>query len=407
MTDTIRRGVLYARQPIYDRRLELAGFELLFRPVDSSAPALAELDGDRATSQVLLNAFTATDIGEVCEGRPAFVNFTADTLCHHIPFDPATIVIEVLETVVPSASTIAALQALHRHGYTIALDDYVLTDSSHPFLPWADIVKLEYPAYDADTLEATVARLHRYNPRLRVLAEKIERHQDFQYCRDIGCDLFQGYFLARPEPVHGDIMPINRISALTVLAELNRPQLGLHEMTHLIRNDPFLSLRLLRLARSALHQRGRPVTSLESAVLSLGLQRIRGLASLLVLSRLDDKPHALQRLAILRGHFCQQLAEHVPGVARMGFTVGLFSCLDGLFDQPLSDIVDQVPLHEDIRMALLEGRGPLGLILETAIHFEQDRWSRIDWQALDALKLNTIAVANAYDRAITLLNHEL
>ncbi|RKQ96935.1 EAL and modified HD-GYP domain-containing signal transduction protein [Kushneria sinocarnis] len=405
MTDAIRQGVLYARQPIYNRRLELAGFELLFRPIDSSAPTLSELDGDRATSQVLLNAFTATDIGEVCEGQPAFVNFTAETLSHHIPFDPATIVIEVLETVTPSDSTLAALQTLHQRGYTIALDDYVLTDSNHPFLPWADIVKLEYPAYDAGTLRATVAQLHRYNPKLRVLAEKIESHQEFQHCRDAGCDLFQGYFLARPEAVHGSIMPINRLSALSVLAELNRPRLGIHEMSRLIRNDPFLSLRLLRLAQSALYQRSQPITSLEGAVMSLGLNRIRGLASLLVLSQLDDKPHALQRLAILRGHFCQRLTEHLPGLAEMGFTTGLFSCLDSLFDQPLDDIIAQVPLHEEIRAALLTREGPLGLVLETALLFEQDRWAAIDWPRLDTLNLDAIAVAEAYDSAIALMHN--
>ena len=44
-----------ARQPIYDRRLDLAGYELLFRP--SEADKAKKIDPDAATSSVILNAF--------------------------------------------------------------------------------------------------------------------------------------------------------------------------------------------------------------------------------------------------------------------------------------------------------------------------------------------------------------
>ena len=139
-------GILFARQPIYDRQLNLAGYELLFRPYGGGPIVAADFDGNRATSQVLINAFTAADINEVCNQQPAYVNFTSDSLVQDIPFDSRVLVIEILEDVTDTGDVIEALTRLREEGHVMALDDYALNDASHPLLPFVDIVKLDYPA---------------------------------------------------------------------------------------------------------------------------------------------------------------------------------------------------------------------------------------------------------------------
>ncbi|WP_106476136.1 EAL and HDOD domain-containing protein [Phytohalomonas tamaricis] len=408
MTTPRSHTVLYARQPIYDRQRELAGFELLFRDRSGQNSVPAVFDGDLATSQVLVSAFTETDIEEVCEKKPVFVNFTANTLKGDIPFSPDTLVVEVLESVEPTAGVVASLVALRNEGYRIALDDYDLKDASHPLLPLADIVKLEYPAFTPDELIQVVTRLKLYNRKLLVLAEKIETYEDFKHCRVAGCDLFQGYFLARPQPVHGRQIPTNRLIVLQLISVLNDPYCGARETTKIVRNDPFLSVRLLQLANSAFYRRESEVTSLHAAVLVLGARRIRSLASLIALAKFDDKPHALRKLALTRGYFCQELAaKRLPDGYEMGFLVGMFSCLDAFFDQPLEEILKTMPLHIHIRSALLSYQGDLGLILHTVLQHEHNRWDDIRWEKLAELGFGPEQIIESFERGLAIANDQL
>ncbi len=396
--------ILYARQPIYNRGLELAGFELLFRDRSGHNLVPGQFDGDIATSQVLVNAFTESNIDTVCSNRPAFVNFTADTLSRGVPFSPAKLVVEVLESVPPTRGVIRNIIGLRQAGYRIALDDYARDDARHPLLAYADIVKLEYPLFSSATLATTIVELRRAHPQLTILAEKIETVEDFESCREAGCDLFQGYFLARPEAVHGTPMPTSRISVIRLLDTLNDPKTDLHTITEVIRNDPFLSMRMLKLTNSALYYRAHEITSLRMALMTLGMARIRAYASLLALSKLEDKPHELQRLAATRGFICQELSGQLPNGPERGFTVGLFSCLDAFFDRFLADILKWIPLSRDITSAILEYKGTLGLILHSVIHHEQDRLDDIRWDELADIGIGPGQLISAFERGVSMAN---
>lgn len=406
-SESPRTTVLFARQPIYDRQRQLAGCELLFRACPDTNACSMPFDGDLATLQVMISAFTETNIREVCEYTPAYINFTTRTLKTELPFSPRDMIVEILETVEMDDDVIAAIHRCQAQGYRIALDDYRLKDIDHPLLPFADIVKLDYPYYDATELTRIVAALRHAYPRLQILAEKIETHEDFLCCLEAGCDLFQGYFLARPAPVQGQHMPQSRLSVLQLLAKLNHADVSIRELADIIQRDPFMSVRLMKMADSAYYRRARDITSVQMAVTLIGQRRIRSLASMLALTKLDDKPHALQKLALIRGYLCQELAENLPDRPTSGFTVGLFSCLDAFFDRPLGAVLDDIPLHDSIRQAILSHQGSIGLILSTALHLERGELDTLDWPALSALGITPERLSHAQQRAIEITNTQL
>lgn len=400
MTTNQDSQVLYARQPIYDPALELAGFELLFRSNPESNAAPDQFDENAATSQVLINAFSEGDIDQICSQKPAFVNFTADTLAHGLPFSPSRLVVEVLETVEPTAENIATLEQLREAGYRIAIDDYIRNDKRHPLLAYADILKLEYPAFSAAGLMQTCNQLTHDYPSLTLLAEKIETREEFDIAHDAGCHLFQGYFLARPEVVHGQPLSVDRFSVVQLLAALNDPNASIEQITDAIRNDPVLSVRLLKLVNTAQHF--RQITSLQMAVMALGTVRIHAYANLLALSRLSEKPSALQQLAATRGFICQQLCEHLVTEPETGFTVGLFSCLNALFNRQLNELLETIPLNQEITRALLHHEGPLGIILNGVIAHEQGRLAEIPWGNLAEIGINRKRFMAAFEQGVSL-----
>jgi EAL and modified HD-GYP domain-containing signal transduction protein len=391
-----KNDVLLARQPIYDRNKTLHGYELLFR---NSVQNKAEITcNDVATSSVLLNAFTETDFEEVTNNLPAFVNFSAELLEHPPFFDPENVVIEILEDVDINKKVIERILQLRKKGYVIALDDYALEPKYKPLLPHIDIVKVDLPATPPNKLQQVVSYLRQF--KLTLLAEKVETPEEFKLCHELGFDLFQGYFLARPEIIKGRKMETSELSVLHLIAEVQNPDTDIEKLVEVISRDPMLSFKLLKLVNSAAFRRSKEIESIKNAVLVLGLNRVKGWASLLALSKLSNKPEALQETAFIRALACEKIAERLsPNLRDSFYTVGLLSSLDAFFNQPLETILKELPIDDTLKKALTQHEGLPGLALNTTLNFEQSKLDSIDWDKLASMNLTPSDINSIYYQA--------
>jgi EAL and modified HD-GYP domain-containing signal transduction protein len=268
------QDILLARQPIYDTSKEVIGYELLFRE-NTDIPTTGVFDGNRATSRVLLSLFTESDIATITHGLPAFINFTSELLHNPPLFDPKVIIIEVLENIVITDKIISSLKSLKKKGYTLALDDFVMDEKYRPILEFVDIIKLELPEMDDATLAKTISSLKQY--KVKILAEKIETPELFNRCKELGCDMFQGYFLAKPEIIKGKKIAANKMAVLSLISEIQAPEIDMTGLTKIISRDPALSFKLLKLINSAAFKRSNTIDSIHRAVTLLGIEKTQKL----------------------------------------------------------------------------------------------------------------------------------
>ncbi len=395
MTD---EHILLARQPIFDTDIKVSAYELLFRSDNSNNANV--FDGDQATSQVMLNAFNELDISEVVQQFPAYINFTRKLILNPPPFDRKRFVIEVLEDIEADQELFDNLQKLKDAGYTIALDDFVYSPKWDPALRIADIVKIDVLAFDEAEIKRHVDLLKKFN--VTLLAEKVETHEMFHYCKGLGFTLFQGYFLSKPEQVKGRKVPANKLVVLNLLTQLQDPEAELSKIAGIISKDPVLSVKLIKLVNSAAFSSRREITSLQHAVSMLGLRQVKSWATLLSLSNMADKPNALSVLAMTRAKMCQLLAENFTMTSEIDayFTTGLLSNLDAFFDMSLEEIVASMPLSPAVAQGLLNGSGPMGIILKTVILYEQARWEELNTTELDKLNIGAKELEVAYRESI-------
>lgn len=371
--------VLMARQPIFDQTNQIVAYELLFRQYDNNHANV--LNGDKATSEVLVNVFTHFNIDKIISNKKAYINFTEKLIAEPPPFDKNHFVIEVLEDINITDSLVKRLSALRDQNYTIALDDFIYSDQSHRILPFADIVKIDVLSLSNEELEDHVAQLRKYN--VTLLAEKVESNEMWERCRGLGFGLFQGFFLSRPEIISGKDIPPSKLLVLELLNKLQNPTIGIDELEALISRDPVLSFKVLKLVNSASNLPRRKIESLAKAIIYLGLDLIRSLASLLALSKLSDKPNALKDQSVLRARMCEKLGLKVSkDQTSVFFSVGLFSLLDAFFDQPLESVVNKLSLNEELIDALLYQKGLYGEILATVIHLEKAEFGELNWPYL-------------------------
>jgi EAL and modified HD-GYP domain-containing signal transduction protein len=362
--------MLVARQPIYDRQLKVAAYELLFR--DDGANRAVIGDDDVATSQVLLGAFTEIGLKELVGERPAFLNVSTRFVVegYALPLPRDQLVLELLERAPVTDELIGAMRRLRRDGYTIALDDFELTDATRPLLDLADIVKIDVLAVPRPALPGVVAELAPFG--VQLLAEKVETHEDFEFCHELGFDLFQGYFFCKPKIVVGRGIPANRLTTIRLVSRMNEPGIDVGQLEDLISHDVGLSYRLLRYINSAFFGLRREITSVRQALFMLGLENIRRWATLLALAGVEDKPHELLVTALLRARMCELLAPtfgEPEGEAL--FTVGLFSVIDALMDASMEEVLASLPFSDDVVQALLHHEGPKGRALHCVLACER------------------------------------
>ncbi len=389
------RNIYLGRQPIFNKDLKPVAYELLYR--DGAADQSDKTDA-RASADVLINTFLEMGVQRVVGKARAFIHVTPEILDDNLLrlFDPAQLVLQLMPDAAFDDNLLESVGRLRASGYGISVDDLLVHEGTLPLLELAHFVKVDLQAVPEAELAEHVADLRRFS--VALIAEKVETHEQFAQCQALGFDFFQGYFFARPKLVASRTMSEDHVSVMQLLAVLHSPRSQLQDVQNVIQRSVSLSYRLLRYANSAAFNLPRKITSIAQAIVILGQRRIRDMATLLALTGSKDLPHELTSTLLARAKLCAKLAPPGRDAADSAFTAGLFSGLDALLGKPLAQLLDDLPLADDVRAAVLEHAGPLGHILAGVLALERGDFENPALEALDA-QLAPAAYLEALDWA--------
>ncbi len=371
-------NVYLARQPIFNKNGKLYGYELLYRSGGSNSFSCE--DGDKASSDVIINSFLLFGIENITAGKKAFINFTDHLLKEGMAtlFPKKDIVIEILETVEPCDKITKSCADLKNKGYTIALDDFVFREEYLPLISLADIIKVDFLATPPEICENVVKTLNKRS--IRFLAEKIETHDDFEKAKAWGYSLFQGYFFSKPVIMAtGDIPPL-KLNYLRLIQKTSAAELDFDEITNIISRDLSLSYKLLRLVNSAAFGFRFRVKSVKQALAILGSEEIRKWVSLIAIRGIGDG-HAdeVVTTSLVRARFLERLSMTYDHAAHHDncFLTGLFSELDVLMNRPISEILKEVAVADEVVDALIHNGGRMGLAYRLILAYEKADWDAV------------------------------
>ena len=371
-SDAPRRFI--ARQPILDCEQKVYAYELLFRATADSVAA--DGDNERATLSTLdLSLLLGADF--LTEGLPAFINCTREVLCSGIlnTLPKENVVLEILEDVPADEETVRECRRLKQAGYRFALDDVISADGRMEFFDLAEIIKVDFLLTDAARQRELAQHFGRRG--IRMLAEKVETHEQFRDAMQMGYTLFQGYFFCRPVTMAAKDLPSTHLGYLQILRKVYQPELDYQELAKAIREEPALCYRLLRYLNSAAFGVYR-VNSIVHALNLLGRDELRKWVSLVTTISLAG-PHSaeLLRMALARARFCELYAQNRRLPPTDFFLTGLFSLLDAIMDRPLSQIIDQIPISAPCRAALGGECNQLRLVLDLSIAGLRGEWEQL------------------------------
>ncbi|RXJ02608.1 EAL domain-containing protein [Anaerobacillus alkaliphilus] len=370
--------IFVARQPILTKEEEIIGYELLYR--NSRQNSFTEIDGDVATTDLLVNSFLGIGNEKLSKGKKLFINFTRNLLLKRVPslFSPEKIIIEILEDVEGDEEVIEAVSEFKALGYTIALDDFLLKDLNKNLLPYADIIKVDFLSTSKKQREAIEKIAKFYNATL--LAEKIETRADFEAALHEGYTYFQGYFFSKPVIVSAADIPFTSFGYLRILNELNEVEPDIDKITSFIEYDLSLSFKILKFVNTTSTVK---ITSIKQAIMILGLNELFRWLTIISLKEQQPKTAVAEEIllqSLIRGKFAELFGMKHLGLQRKAecFMVGMFSLLDTILQRPMEKILETLPLSEAVKNALVKDESELAIILDITEAVEQANWEKLN-----------------------------
>jgi EAL and modified HD-GYP domain-containing signal transduction protein len=386
------------RQPILDAGLNLYGYELLFRAgTTNSYAGDARVDQEEATRLVIDNCLSL--IPEAGQGV-TFVNCTRDALVSGLVtlLPAATTVLEILEDVEPDDELLDACRKLKKAGYRFALDDFSPDGFSLPFLEVASYVKVDFRASDAATRRRIYKMVDGSNARL--IAEKVQTLSDIDAAREEGCEFFQGYFFSKPLIVSSRLIPQSHLTYLQLIAELAVTPSNLDKIERLVMSEPALCYRLLRLVNSALYGLRTPVSTVRSALMVVGDDEVRKLVTVGMASVFQDgHSKSLVSVALERARFCELLAPLLQEPAGKLYLLGMLSMFDALLQKPMTQIMDMLPIPDDMKTVLLGRQNSLSVVLNLIRCNESGDWHGCE-EIREALGLTATKALTIYTQSV-------
>ncbi len=365
---------LLGRQPIFNREMQLVAYELLYRTDKDE-----KLDAKSKTLQVI-NHYIGNDLSKVVADKKAFINFSAETIVNNttLVLNKEQLVIEVLEDVVPTEEVIIALKRLKKLGYAIALDDVTAELPAQSLLELADIIKIDFTLTTESERQQILEQLKVYD--VLLLAEKVENMKEFAQARRNQFDLFQGYFFARPDLLLlGQHKPL-AIKHLNFLVAAINANTDFEYLLEMIEMHEDFKQQLVKLLNLVFYYRQNQLQSFRCACMILGYAEMRRWIVFLVLRRASKgKPLELYKIALIRAKMIEMLRTEVnaPCPYHDSFLIGIFSLMDVMLEHDMRDLMQQFPLPDEVKRALINSEGNCGKILGIIRAYENSDLNKV------------------------------
>ena len=375
MPDIDPQNVFLGRQPILDRNQQLFAYELLFRSAGADHGNFASfIDGNQATATVIVNAFSEFSLADALGPYQGFIKVDLGLLFSDLinALPPHAVVLEILDTVPQTSETIARCEQLRQAGYILAthVRPEALDLDGKPLLKIAEVIKVDVSRVEPERLRQLAPALKCL--RKTLLAEKVENNTQMRLCHELGFDLFQGYYFARPTVIEGKRLQSSETALLRLLGLISQDA-DTAAIEAVFKQEPVLTINLLRLTNSAGSGLATRITSLRHAITLLGRRQLLRWLQLLLYSGASSSAPAvspLLQLAATRGRLMELLVDRTPDVRQCGrdlvdqaFMVGILSLMPALLGTGAGTVLAQLPLAAPVHDALGERRGVLGDLL--------------------------------------------
>lgn len=381
-------NVFIGRQPVLDRDMKVFAYELEFH--QGLSPTKKHLD---ATVELITKTQQEVGFNAIVGDKTAMISLPKDLIrsetINLLELD-SNMVLEIPNDVLKDSGVLNTLKDVKSDKTSLALEKFVDDESSVKLAGISQFAKIDNEAFSDVKLKKMINDLHEKG--LKIIAERVETEEMFNYLKTIGFDYFKGHFFTNPVIINGEKLAGNKLTLLQLMAKVNDPATDFHELSIIVSKDVSLSHKLLLAVNKPSAMIPIRVENISDALRYMGLKKLKFWVTMLLLDKIDDVPKELMVSSLIRAKFCEDMAESSGHKVDKDsyFLVGLFSALGAFFKSPIEDIVTEMPLSDDVVDALVAKKGLMGEALSCLAKIESTNTSYMDL-SFEGIQLTEIA----------------
>lgn len=387
------------RQPIKNANSEILAYEILYHG-ENQAYGHDGAAQDFAAADTVYN-FLLQNVERTLKGPVHFMTFTSSLLMRKAPhlFEKESLVIQIDDSVIIHPLAMRFVQQFAKEGYRIAVNEFRFSPRYMGLMGEIDYIKLNFAETADSSLQNIIGMAHTMEK--KCIATDIETAELYQKALDMGVDAMEGSYVAQKLATKAHASGYLQSNFFRLMVAVVKDEPDMEEVENIIAMDATLTYGLLRVANSAYFSTHK-VTSIRQALVTLGIAQLKQWIYLLSASNAENEIDAgseeFLKISFMRGSFCSELmryAKDMPISRADAYLMGMFSTLDYLIDAPMEDILEPVPLAEEIKAALLRHEGRCGALYDLVVSYERADWKNIR-QYADQLGIATNLLTSVY-----------
>lgn len=407
------------RQPIKDADGKTIAYEILYNGDNQAFSNDKNFDIDSVGDTVYRFLMQNTDT--LFKGTKSFMTFTPTLLIRKTPklFNTSDLVIQIDDSVMIHPLAMHILQQYSKAGYEIAVNEFQFAPRYLALMDSIQFIKLDFNASSDAALRNVLELAH--NMKKKCIAVNIENQDQYDRAKQFGADALEGPFIAGRFEVKTHTSSYLESNFFQLMVAVTKEEPRMEEIEEIIGRDAGLTYALMRMANSLYFATHNRATTIRQAIVKLGLSQLKEWIYLLSTSSaggdIDAATEEFLKFSFMRANFCSDLmnyAKNMPITKNEAYLMGMFSTLNYLIDAPMKEILEAIPISNEVREALLNHTGRCGILFDLALSYEQANWNRmtelagkleIPTHRLTQVYFNCMEHVNAVWRQLTVTNN--
>lgn len=372
-------NVYLARQPIVSIDEKLEAYEILYLDANQQSNISNDRYASASVVNSVLNKFGSKGF---LSQHKAFLKvdekFLMSDLILTIPNSVFTL--SLFSEIEMSERVVERIQKLHEKEYSLAINDTDL--SSDNILKYKKVFEqLSYfkiNIYADMGIEDKDMIIELQDAHIKVVATKIEDKYQYETSKDLECDLYQGYWFAKPQILENQKFDPSHFNVLK-LYNLLLQDTNIDEITSEFENNHALTLQLLQFINSAHFHFKHKISSVHQILTLVGRKPLAHWLMLMIYSKSVTKKNDVSPLMLMvknRTQLMQNLLKALKPDVRSNalgeaYLVGVLSLIDSVFHAELTDILENIHISDISKKALLYDEGTLGMLYKVVRDIEE------------------------------------
>ena len=374
------------RQAIKEKQSgKVIGYELVFQGGKDSM-----YNSSEATAADTISDFLVANSAKIINDGLMFVTVTPSLLLRNTPkmFGQDKVIIQIEDTVIIHPLAMPLIKKYCEAGYKFAINDFQFSPKYFSMLDYASYIRINMTGYENNPQkQRTVLNIIEMAKGFgrQCIATEINTKEQYEAAMELDIDYLEGNYMANTMVSKVDKVEYMQGNFFQLVIAVSKDEPNFGEVEEIISRDAGLTYALLRLVNSAYFALRTRTASLRQALITLGIGQLRHWVYMLSFDQ--NKTEGTEEI-LKRAPECKISSNDA-------YMMGMFSTLDYMVEAPLAELLEEIPVADEIKAALLEGTGPAGAVQNLVVAYEKADWKASKTYA-DQLGISSAGLAQIY-----------